>query len=389
MNSPQLVYEQLKEVRQRKVAKMVKPATIIEPQYSVAKTVGIMVNKDSYDVFCMNGKNVLTTNARELLGSRDIQNMCVLPLLHKIVPISKESTVEKAASIMSHYRTRAVPVVEDGELLGVVKIEEIIQLLSQQNLRWIPASNILTSNPITVSGTESLAMARRIMMTKRIDHLPIIQSGKISHVLTTMHLLQLVKPEERIGRGLRGLNLERRFKSQIGNVGSSRIPNCLTSASLNTVMESMLRNDASCCLLTLWDNLHGIITYKDLLGILESKIPNEVPLFIVGLPQNIDNAGIIKEKFDKIIRNLRKVYPEVEEAKATIKTIHSPTSNRQHFEVTVRVFTPYTIHNYTEQGWELSKIFDIIGGKVIRNLTKRRKNRWKTSIRRIDKKEIF
>jgi CBS domain-containing protein len=387
--SSQIIYGQLKEIREHKVSKIVKPATIVEPTFSVSKTIGMMLRNDSYDVFCMNGREVLTTNARELLTSRDLQNMNVLPILHKAQPITKESTIEKAAAIMSHYRLRSVPVVEDGEIIGVVNIQDIIELLSQQNLRWIQASEILTPNPITIDGSESLGLARKIMTSKRIDHLPVIRGGKISQVLTTMHLLHLVKPEERLGKGLRGLNIERRFESQIGNIGSSRIPNCLTSASLNTVMESMLRNDASCCLLTLWDNLHGIITYKDLLGILESKVPSEVPLYIVGLPQNLDNANIIKEKFDKIIRNLRKVYPEVEEAKATIRTIHNPSSNRQHYEVTVRVFTPYTTHNYTEQGWDLSKIFDILGGKVIRNLAKRRKNRWKTSIRKIDKKEIF
>jgi CBS domain-containing protein len=387
--SSQMIYRQLKDVRERRVSKMVRPSTVIEPTSSVSKTVGMMVNDDSYDVFCMNGKDVMTVSARDLLTSRDLQNMRVLPLLHRIQPITKDTTVEKAAAIMSHYRMRAVPVVEDREIIGAVKGKDIVELLNQQNLRWIPASDILTPNPITINSNEQLAEARRIITTKRIDHLPVIQGGKISHILTSMHLLQLVKPEQRIGSGLRGLNIEKRFGSQIGNIGTSRVPNCLTSASLNTVMEAMLKTETSCCLLTLWDNLHGIITYKDLLNILESRIPSEVPLFIVGLPQNLDNAQIIKEKFDKIIRNLRKVYPEVEEAKATIRTVHNPSSNRQHYEVTVRVFTPYTTHNYTEQGWDLSKIFDILGSKVVRNLAKRSKKRWKTSIRKIDKREIF
>ena len=384
-----MLYGQIKDVREQKESKLVSPTTSIEPTFSDSKTIGMMVKDDSYDVFCINGKDVMTASARDLLASRDLQNMRVLPLLHRIQPITKDTTVEKAATIMSHYRMRAVPIVEDREIIGAVQGKDIVKLLNQQNLRWVPSSNILTPNPITITNTESLAEARRIITSKRIDHLPVIHGGKISHVLTSMHLLQLVKPEERIGRGLRGLNIEKRFSSQIGNIGTSRVPNCLTSASLNTVMDSMLKTEASCCLLTLWDILHGIITYKDLLGILESRIPSEVPLFIVGLPQNLDNSQIIKEKFDKIIRNLRKVYPEVEEAKATIKTIHNPTSNRQHFEVTVRVFTPYTTHNYTEQGWDLSKIFDILGSKVTRNLTRRSKKRWKTSIRKIDKREIF
>lgn len=384
-----VAYSQLKNVRERKVSTMIDKATTIEPTFSVSKIIGMMLKDDSYDVFCMNGRDVSTTNARELLDSRDLKNMKISSLLHRVEAIRKDDSVERAAAIMSHYRMRAVPVIEDREIIGAVKAREIVELLNQQNLHWMTASDILTPNPITIDSSELLASARRIMATKRIDHLPVIRGGKISQVLTSMHLLQLARPEERIGMGMRGLNIERRFGSQVGNIGSTRVPNCLTSASISTVIGSMLKADTSCCLLTLWDNLHGIITYKDLLGILESRIPSEVPLYIVGLPQNLDNTQIIKEKFDKIIRNLRKVYPEVEEAKANIKTIHSPSSNRQHYQVVVRVITPYRFHSYTEIGWDLSKIFDALGTKIVRNLSKRSKKRWKTSIRKIDKREIL
>jgi CBS domain-containing protein len=256
-------------------------------------------------------------------------------------------------------------------------------------LNWISASDILTPNPITIGSNELLSAARQIMATKKIDHLPVISGGKISQVLTSMHLLHFATPEERMGSGMRGRNTERRFGSQVGNAGSTRVPNCLTSASLNTVMGAMLKADTSCCLLTLWDNLHGIITYKDLLGILESRIQSTVPLYIMGLPENLDNAQIIKEKFDKIIRNLIKSYPEVEEAKASIKTMHNPESKRNHYQVVIRIITPYRNYSYSELGWDLSQVFDILGSKIIRNLSNRSKKRWKTSIRKIDKKDIF
>ena len=173
-------------------------------------------------------------------------------------------------------------------------------------------------------------------------------------------------------------------------MGSSRIPNLDTHASLDTVIDAMLKNDTSCCLLTLWDHVHGIITYKDIVNILESKIASDVPLFIVGLPEDYGSAEIVKTKFDKIIRNLRKVFPDVEQAKASIKTIHDKTKNKPHYEVTVRIFSPYRTFNYAEMGWDLSKIFDALGSKVARNLAQHgKRDRFKTSIRKINKKDIF
>jgi CBS domain-containing protein len=389
MSSPQVIYAHLKEVRDLKVDKILKKAITIDTSYSISKTIGILVNSNSYEVFCMDGKDVLTISARELLGVKDIDNMKIKPILRKIQPLTRNDTIEKAAAILSHYRMRSVPVVEGNEIVGVVNVKDIVEILQKQNLKWVPASNILTADPITVSSTDSLATARKLMITKRIDHLPVVKGGKVSQVLTSMHLLQVIKPTERLGMGLRGLNLHKKYDENIANMGSTRIPNLNTNAPLSTVIESMLKNDSSCCLLTLQDHVHGIITFKDIINLLESKIPSDVPLFIVGLPEDYSSAEIVKTKFDKIIRNLTKVYPEVEQAKALIKTIHNPVSNRQHYEVSVRVFSPYRTFNYTELGWDLSKIFDALGSKLIRNLSQRSKKRWKTSIRKVDKKDIF
>lgn len=389
MSSPQIVYAHLKEVRDFKVNKILKKATIIDSSHTVSKVVGVLVNSNSYDAFCMDGKDVLTISTRDLLSAKDVENMKIRPLLRKIQPLTASDTVEKAAAILSHYRMRHVPIVDKNQIIGIVDVKDIIELLYKQNLNWISVNNILTPDPITVKSNDSLATARKIMITKKIDHLPVIKGDKVSQVITSMHLLQVVKPGERIGMGLRGIDAKKKYQSEIGNIGSTRIPNLDTHVPLSVVIESMLKNDTSCCLLTLWGHVHGIVTYEDIINILESKIPSEIPLYIVGLPEDYGSVEIVKTKFDKIIRNLSKVYPEVESAKASIKTIHNPVSNRPHYEVGVRIITPYKTYNYAEMGWDISKVFDSLGNKIVRNLSQHSKKRWKTSIRKIDKKDIF
>lgn len=388
MSSGQSTYEYLKEIQKISVEKALHPPTIIEPSFSISKVIGMMSETDSYDVYCMKDGEVLTTNAREMLDVRDISTMKASSLLHRIRSLSKSDTIEKAATAMSHYRMRSFPVV-NNQIIGVVTAKSIVNLLAQQNLKWIRANSVLTPNPIVLSSRESLAKARKVMMTKRIDHIPILHKGKVERVLTSMHLLQALTPPQRIGSDQKGIDTLRRLESDIGNIGSTRVPQCNTNDSISTVMDTMLKTDTTCCLLTLWDNLHGIITYKDILGLLLTKIPSEVPLYIVGMPEDMENAEIVKTKFQKIISNLIKVYPEVEEARTSIKTIHNPISQRKHFEVSVKIFTPYKTHNYTELGWDLSQVFDALGRRIVRNLSKRSKRRWKTSIRKIDKKDIF
>ena len=388
MSSGQSTYEYLKEIQKIGVEKALHPPTIIEPSFSISKVIGMMSETDSYDVYCMKDGEVLTTNAREMLDVRDISTMKASSLLHRIRSLSKNDTIEKAATAMSHYRMRSFPVV-NNQITGVVTAKSIVNLLAQQNLKWIRANSVLTPNPIVLSNRESLAKARKVMMTKRIDHIPILHKGKVERVLTSMHLLQALTPPQRIGSDQKGIDTLRRLESDIGNIGSTRVPQCNTNDSISTVIDTMLKTDTTCCLLTLWGNLHGIITYKDILGLLLTKIPSEVPLYIVGMPEDMENAEIVKTKFQKIISNLIKVYPEVEEARTSIKTIHSPISQRKHFEVSVKIFTPYKTHSYTELGWDLSQVFDALGRRIVRNLSKRSKKRWKTSIRKIDKKDIF
>lgn len=388
MSSGQSTYEYLKEIQKISVEKALHPPTIIEPSFSISKVIGMMSETDSYDVYCMKDGEVLTTNAREMLDVRDISTTKASSLLHRIRSLSKNDTIEKAATAMSHYRMRSFPVV-NNQIIGVVTAKSIVNLLAQQNLKWIRANSVLTPNPIVLSNRESLAKARKVMMTKRIDHIPILHKGKVERVLTSMHLLQALTPPQRIGSDQKGIDTLRRLESDIGNIGSTRVPQCNTNDSISTVIDTMLKTDTTCCLLTLWGNLHGIITYKDILGLLLTKIPSEVPLYIVGMPEDMENAEIVKTKFQKIISNLIKVYPEVEEARTSIKTIHSPISQRKHFEVSVKIFTPYKTHSYTELGWDLSQVFDALGRRIVRNLSKRSKKRWKTSIRKIDKKDIF
>ena len=389
MNTPKLTYDHLKAVRETRANQLLNRAVTIEPTFTISKVISLMNENDAYDVFCMKGNSVFTINARDLLATRDLPQMKIDSLLHRITPLSKNATIEEAATILAHYRMRAVPIVDKNQIVGVVTAKKIIELLSRHSLNWIKANTILTPNPITVDSKDELVKAKKIMMSERIDHIPVINGDKVSNVLTSMHILSLLTPSERIGSDQKGINPSRRLASQIGNIGSTRIPQCNTNDSLSVVIESMLKADTTCCLLTLWGNLHGIITYKDILGLLEKKISSDVPLYVMGLPEDLNNAEIVKTKFQKIIRNLTKVYPEVEEARASIKIIHKTAGESHNYEVTVRVLTPYETHNYTEMGRDLSKIFDTLGQRVIRTLSKRTKKRWKMSIRKIDKNQIF
>jgi predicted transcriptional regulator len=381
------IYEHLKDIYNSKVATLISPAIEIESSFSVSKVMSQISKNNVYDVFCLEGNSVLTTNVRALLAAKDISDMNIRPFLSTILSLSRNDFVQKAANIIALNRIRAVPLVENKKIVGCITAKSILERLSKKDNKWIKANLILTSNPITIKSNESLGSARRLMVSKKIDHLPVMHKNAIRQVLTSFHVLQTINPQEKLGRKSRGMTKVGKLEAQIGNIGSTRIPQCTPDDNLNTIIRKMLDADTTCCLVSLWDKLQGIITYSDILSLLSAKIESEIPLYVVGMPEDQRNVDLITSKFVKALKRIRNVYSEIQEAKVSIKEQRSGSKNRRggKYDVSVMITTPhFAPFIFKEAGYDLSKVFENLSQKMLRKLSKRAKRRYKTSIRKIE-----
>ena len=379
------IYEHLKEIYHKKINSLIEPVIIIDPTTPVSKVISKLSKNDSYEAFYLNGKSVLTANIRSLLPGKDIVDMKVDPFLETVPALSVTDNVQKAANIMSHYRIRTVPVVDKRKIIGGVSAKRILKLLATKDNKWIKASLLFTKNPITVSSDDSLSTARKIMTSKRIDHLPVENKGIIKQVITSYHLLNSLNPHESLGRRAMGMTKVRNLQSKIGNLGSTQIPQCTPNDDLNLILNSMLKTNTTCCLVNLWKNLQGIITYRDILTLLAVKMESEIPLYIVGIPEDQKNADLITLKFTKTLKRIQKVYSEIQEAKVSIKQRRSGRKKTGKYEVSIMITTPHhSPHIYKDVGYDLSNVIENLSQKLLRNLSKRSKRRAKTSIRKIN-----
>ncbi|EIJ65147.1 CBS domain pair protein, partial [Candidatus Nitrosopumilus salaria BD31] len=275
------IYEHLMEIQSSKLKPLISKATIIEPSETLSNVINKISKNNAYDVFYLNGKYTLSTNIRTLLNAKNITKMKVESFLYPIPYLSPNDSVQKAANIISHHRIREVPIVQKNKIVGVVTVQRILKLLSTKDNKWIKANLIYTQNPIVISSDETLSNARRIMTSKRLDHLPVLNNGKIKQVLTSTHILECILPQERQGKKSIGIKTLHKLESKIGNIGSMRFPQCTPNDNLNHIVNLMLKTNSSCCLVNLWDNLRGIITFRDILELLAaSKIETPIPLYI-------------------------------------------------------------------------------------------------------------
>ena len=381
------IYEHLKDLYNTKVSSLVESTVIIDPSSTISHVLSDLSKKDAYDAFCLEGKTVLTTNIRALLVGKDIVDMKITPFLYPIPYLKPSDKIQKAANIMSHYRIRSAPVVDKGKIIGDVSAKKILQLLAKKDNSWITANLILTKNPITVSSDDSLGYARKLMSSKRIDHLPVIKNGAVKQVLTSYHLVHGINPHEGLGRKSRGMKKIRNLEAKIGNIGSTRIPQCTPQDDLNSILKALLSTNTTCCLVNLWGNLQGIITIRDILSLLAVRLESEIPLFIVGMPEDQKNADLITSKFAETLKRIQKVYSEIQEAKVSIKQGRSKSGSKKSgkFEVSIMISTPHhTPMIFKEAGFDLGQTIENLSQKLLRGLAKRTKRRNKTSIRKIN-----
>ncbi|QLH10096.1 CBS domain-containing protein [Nitrosarchaeum sp. AC2] len=378
------IHEHMKNIQLIKVKSLISKATTIDPTDTISSVINKITKNNCYDVFYLKDKNVFSTNIRSLLNAKNINKMKIESFLYPIPHVTQNESVQKVANIMAHYRIREVPVVDKNQIIGVVTSKQIITLLSSNDNKWIKANLIYTKNPITISSSESISNARRLMTNKRIDHLPVLNQGKIKQVLTSYHILQSIIPSEKQGRKSMIPKTFHALESNIGNLGSTRIPQCSANDDLNKIINLMLKTDTTCCLVNLWDTLQGIITYRDILVLLASKLETQIPLYIVGMPDDQENIELINSKFAKILKRLQNVYSEIHEARVSIKQQRTGNKKEGKFEVTVMIIiSHHTPLIFSSIGFDLSEVLEDLSQKLLRTLSKRAKNRSKDSIRKI------
>ena len=103
-----------------------------------------------------------------------------------IISLRSTDSVEDVLILMRDHRVRAVLVVDDDTLVGIVSQGDcaIKVLLPNNNPKEVAVSQIMTKNPLTVTPENSLDECMAIMVHKHIRHLPVLESSKLVGVIS-------------------------------------------------------------------------------------------------------------------------------------------------------------------------------------------------------------
>ncbi|HPA19112.1 MAG TPA: CBS domain-containing protein [Verrucomicrobiae bacterium] len=100
--------------------------------------------------------------------------------------VSPDISVLDAIRELSDHNVGALPVVEDGRLIGMISERDYTRkvILRGKASRNTPVREIMSSPPITVSPSHTVEQCMRIMTEHRTRHLPIIESGGLAGIVS-------------------------------------------------------------------------------------------------------------------------------------------------------------------------------------------------------------
>ncbi len=103
-----------------------------------------------------------------------------------IFSVQSTDPVENVLKIMRDFRVRAVLVIDDNELKGIVSQGDcaIKVLLPNNNASEVLVSTIMTPNPLTVKLSNTVEECMAIMVHKHIRHLPVLEANTVVGVIS-------------------------------------------------------------------------------------------------------------------------------------------------------------------------------------------------------------
>ena len=119
---------------------------------------------------------------------------CIEKKAATIFSVRSTDSTEKALQLMRDNRVRAILVMDDGALAGIVSQGDcaIKVLLPNLDPKTTQIASIMTANPLTVTPSNSLDECMAIMVHKHIRHLPVVDQKKVVGVVSIGDIVKSV-----------------------------------------------------------------------------------------------------------------------------------------------------------------------------------------------------
>lgn len=130
--------------------------------------------------------------------------MIVQDIMHRdVVTIAPTTTLPEAVDLAKARGIRHLPVVENGELVGIVSDRDLKRALpsaattlerheASYLLARLPVSQIMTRAVVTIAPMFPVEEAARLMVTEKVSALPVTEAGRLVGIVSETDVLEML-----------------------------------------------------------------------------------------------------------------------------------------------------------------------------------------------------
>lgn len=129
--------------------------------------------------------------------------------------VSPDMNTADAAGLMRSEDIGALPVVQEGKLIGVVTDRDLVLrvIAERKDPIEVKVGDVLTRSPITVSPDTKLSEARQLMEKHKIRRLPVVKGDELVGILSLGDVAWQDASTRQVGEALRAVSESEETKS--------------------------------------------------------------------------------------------------------------------------------------------------------------------------------
>jgi CBS domain-containing protein len=110
----------------------------------------------------------------------------------EVLAVSPDTTIADAARRMVERETGAAVVLDDGALVGVISERDLMRAIPAGCAPETPVRERMTRHVTTASSRTSVPEAMAIMIEGRFRHLPVVEEGRVLGIVSMRDLMSWV-----------------------------------------------------------------------------------------------------------------------------------------------------------------------------------------------------
>lgn len=335
---------------------------VFSPNDQASKVLGVLRDTGRYEAVATDGSRTGVITVRDLMDVDQPSQTKVERIWHQTGSVSPKHTVLSVTSLLVENNVRAFPVFDGKELVGIISQDDVAEAMKDvSELKSLGVKNVISSPVVSLDLDDSVAQARKMMLSKGISHLPITKDEKLRGIVTAEIIVHtFITPSVRTTRGDYVGEKVSRFPGKVAGIMDDNPFTVGLDANALTVARGISeRGDNACIIIDEERFIRGIVTSKEFVKLVAVlKREESPPVYILGITgEDFFEKAVAEDKVRRVVDRNMRIHPDLTEVSIRVKK-QNKQGERSRYIITGRALSPNASYIAENEGWGLMETFD-------------------------------